>query len=398
MDSLIDDAKTIQDELVWLRHRLHREPEVGLELPRTQEKVLAALDGLPLEITLGASLSSVVAVLRGARPGPAILLRADMDALPITERSGVDYTATGPRMHACGHDLHTTMLVGAARLLAAKADRLAGDVVLMFQPGEEGYDGAGHMIAEGVLDAAGHRAVAAYAIHVASSGTPYGVFRSRPGPMLSGGDMVVVTVLGLGGHGSAPHRAKDPVVAACAMVSALQVMVTRTVDVFDPVVISVGTFHAGTAANIIPDVATFEATVRTFSQATRARVRDAVAATCHGIARAYGLEVEVDYREGYPVTVNDSGEADFLAGTVRDLHGEERFSQLPTPLTAAEDFSRVLDQVPGALVMLGACSSGTDPFSVADNHSPLAIFDDGVLADGAALYAGLALRRLERDR
>ncbi|WP_033291758.1 M20 metallopeptidase family protein [Amycolatopsis jejuensis] len=380
--------------LTGLRHALHREPEVGLALPRTQEKVLAALDGLPLEITTGRALTSITAVLRGASPGPSVLLRADMDALPVTERSGVAYAAEGPRMHACGHDLHTTMLVGAARLLASRRAQISGDVILMFQPGEEGFDGARHMLAEGVLDASGTRPAAAYGLHVIAAGIPNGVVTTRRGPFLAAGDIVRVTVRGAGGHGSAPHRALDPVPAACTMVTELQTMVTRGFDVFDPVVVSVGRFRAGTQYNIIPDVAEFEASIRSFSAAAHLRVKDGFLRVCRNIAAAHGLTVEIEYTEAFPVTSNDDHEAEFVAETAAELLGEERFAWAPQPRMGSEDFSCVLNEVPGAFAMLGACPPGADPAEMANNHAPEAIFDDGVLAGGAALYASLALRRL----
>ena len=207
---LRDDARTMADDLRSLRHALHREPEVGLDLPRTQEKVLEAIDGLPLGVTTGQSLSSVTAVLRGGATGPTVLLRGDMDALPVHEEVDVPFRSeVDDRMHACGHDLHTTMLVGAARLLSSHRDNLAGDVVFMFQPGEEGHDGAGHMLREGVLDAAGAQPTAAYALHVTSSRWPKGTFVTRPGPLLAASDAVAVTVRGKGGHGSAA-RCKPP--------------------------------------------------------------------------------------------------------------------------------------------------------------------------------------------
>ena len=227
--SLIGDAaKALQPELVELRHRLHQRPEIGLDLPQTQAMVLSALDGLGLEITLGKSLSSVTAVLRGAKRGKAVLLRGDMDALPVTENTGVDFSSTiDGAMHACGHDLHTAMLVGAAKLLTAHRNQLEGDVVFMFQPGEEGFDGAGHMIKEGVLDAAGVRVSSAYGMHVGSALIPRGVFTTRPGTMMASADELHVTVRGAGGHGSMPHFAKDPVVVAAQMVGDLQTLVTR---------------------------------------------------------------------------------------------------------------------------------------------------------------------------
>lgn len=393
--SITDDARALQDDLVQLRHELHAEPEVGLKLPRTQEKVLTALDGLSLEVTTGESLTSVTGVLRGGRPGPVVLLRGDMDGLPVTERSGVDYASRiDGAMHACGHDLHTTMLVGAAQLLAARRDELAGDVVFMLQPGEEGWDGAGEMLAEGVLNAAGRRPAAAYALHVTSAMLPHGVFSARPGPTLSASDALTVTVKGAGGHGSAPHLANDPVPAACEMVTALQTLVTRRFDPFDPVVLTVGSFHAGTRRNVIPDLARFEATVRTFSRQSRTRLEGAVVQLVHSIAAAHGLDVEVEYAEEYPLTVTDPAETAFTEKTVGELFGEHRFQPMRNPLTASEDFSRVLDEVPGSFVLLGACRPGEDPAAAPYNHSPLATYDDAVLGDGAALYAHLAARRL----
>ncbi|WP_105968147.1 M20 metallopeptidase family protein [Streptomyces geranii] len=392
--SLCEDARTLQGDLVDLRHRLHREPEIGLDLPRTQETVLRALAGLPLEVTLGRSLSSVTAVLRGYAPGPTVLLRGDMDALPVTERTGLPYAAAADRMHACGHDLHTTMLAGSARLLAAHTDRLAGNVVFMFQPGEEGQDGAGHMLREGVLEAAGQRPVAAYALHVTSSGLPQGMFTTRRGPILAASDTAYVTVRGAGGHGSMPHLARDPIPAACEMVLALQTLVTRCFDVNDPVVVTVGSMHGGTQHNIIPEEVRFEATVRSFSPSACARARDGIVRVVRGVADAHGVEAGIDYQDGYPATVNNAAEAEFVADTVAELHGEERFTWAAHPQPGAEDFSRVLDEIPGSFVALGATPSDADPDSAAYNHSPLAAFDDAVLCDGAALYAHLALRRL----
>ncbi|KAB8164265.1 amidohydrolase [Streptomyces sp. 3MP-14] len=392
--NLLDDARAMSDELVRLRRQLHTIPEIGLQLPRTQEAVLAALDGLPIDVTTGAGLTSVTGVLRGARPGPTVLLRGDMDALPVAERTGLPFAAEADRMHACGHDLHTAMLAGAARLLAAHRDQLAGNILLMFQPGEEGYNGAGHMLAEGLLDATGDRPVAAYALHVLSHSWPAGVFTARGGPAMAASSVLEVTVRGAGGHGSAPHRALDPIPAACEMVTALQTWVSRAFDVFDPVVLTVGRFHAGTATNIIPDDARFAATVRSFSHEARSRLAEGLVAVCEGVAAAHGLGVDARFVEQYPVTVNDVAETAFAADAVRETFGEEWFSPMESPLTGAEDFSRVIDEVPGAMVFLGATPEGADPETAPTNHSPLAAFDESVLARGAALYAELAVRRL----
>jgi amidohydrolase len=392
------DAVAIGGELTRLRRAIHAEPEIGLRLPLTQEKVLAALDGLPLEVTVGSALTSVTAVLRGAGgPGPVVLLRADMDALPVAERTGLDFASRiDGAMHACGHDLHAAMLVGAARLLSARRADLPGSVVFMFQPGEEGCGGARFMIEEGVLDAAGARADAAYALHVASAELPAGVFSSREGPMMAAAEALDITVTGRGGHGSQPHHAADPIPVACEIVTALQVLVTRRFDIFDPVVITVGSFHAGTTNNVIPDEARLQVTIRSFSARSRELARDSAVRLAHETAAAHGLTATTEFIGSYPVTVNDEGEARFAAGVVADVLGEGRFRPQANPMAGAEDFSYVLEEVPGAFIMLGACPPGADPATAPFNHSALAVFDDTVLADGAGLFTELAARRLTR--
>ncbi|MDN3238282.1 M20 metallopeptidase family protein [Glycomyces tritici] len=391
-----EEAAAIAPELIALRRELHRIPEIGLDLPKTQAAVLAALEGLPLEITLGRTSTAVTAVLRGGSPGPVVLLRGDMDALPVTEETGVEYTSEHVgTMHACGHDLHTAGLVGAAKLLSAHRAELAGDVVFMFQPGEEGHDGAGHMIAEGVLEAAGRRADAAYGLHVISDMVPRGVFTTRPGPMMAASSGLFVDVRGKGGHGSRPHATLDPIPVAAEIVTALQSLVTRRFSTFEPIVITVGTFHAGTRHNIIPDNATFEATVRTFSAEALDQVEKESVKLAEDIATAHGLTADVRFEREYPATVNDADEAAFVEATVKDVFGEERYTEMPFPVMGSEDFSRVLEGVPGSYMFYGATILD-DPNEAASNHSPRAAFDDSVLADGAALLAELAVRRMAR--
>jgi amidohydrolase len=395
--ALRDDAKAMQQELVELRHQLHRQPEVGLELPRTQETVLRALDGLGLEVSTGTELTSVTAVLRGGRPGPAVLLRGDMDALPVQEETGLDFSSeVDGVMHACGHDLHTAMLVGAARLLSGHRSELAGDVVFMFQPGEEGLDGAGYMLREGVLDAAGSRVSSAYGMHVMSALHPRGQFTTRPGTLMAASDELRVTVRGSGGHGSAPHLARDPITVAAQLVGDLQTLVTRRFDAFDPVILTVGVFAGGTKRNIIPDEASFQATVRTFSVEARERMRVESVRLCESVAAGYGLEVDAQYIEEYPVTVNDPGHTEFAAGVAAEVFGELRYAPKVHPQSGSEDFSRVLDAVPGCYLFLGA-SPDEDYASSPNNHSPRAQFSDEVLSDGVLLHAELAVRALERD-
>ncbi len=395
-DRLREDALALAPDLVALRRSLHRIPETGLQLPRTQEAVLEALDGLGLEVTTGRELSSVTAVLRGTGEGPVVLLRADMDALPLTEDTGLPFSSElDGAMHACGHDLHTAMLVGAARLLSAHRSELAGDVVFMFQPGEEGWDGAGHMLAEGVLEAAGRPVHSAYGIHVFSSRYPRGTFTSRAGTLMAASGALFVTVHGKGGHGSAPHLGRDPVAAAAEMVTSLQTMVTRRFSIFDPVVVTVGAFHAGTRYNIIPEEAAFQATVRSFSAASQEQMAELAPQLCRSIAAAHGVEVDVEFRPEYPVTVNDAAHTQFVQDVVGEVFGEERFEEMADPIAGAEDFSRVLEEVPGCYVFLGAHTG--DHMEGPDNHSTTATFDDSVLPDGALLHAQLAVRALRRD-
>jgi len=395
--SVRDEAARLAGEVAELRHAIHQEPEIGLDLPKTQDKVLRALEGLPLTVSTGRALSSVTAVLRGGAPGPVVLLRGDMDALLVTEETGLPYASAIPGvMHACGHDQHTAMLAGAARLLCARQAELPGTVIFMFQPGEEGHAGARHMIDEGVLDAAGERPVAAYGLHVTSNRLPCGVFSTRPGPILAAADQITVTVHGRGGHASQPHLAADPIPAACEMVLALQTMVTRKFDVFDPVVITTGSFHAGTTDNVIPDQATFLATARSYSASSRALLADAVPRLITDIASAHGLTADARYSAEYPVTVNDAAEAEFALETITEVFGSGRGVRGEFPIPGAEDFSFVLDEVPGAFVFLGACPPDRDPATAPTNHSAVATFDDAALAEGTALYAELALRRLAR--
>lgn len=394
MSDIATAAEAIQPELVKLRHAIHQEPEIGLDLPKTQAKILAAIDGLGLEISTGKSLSSVTAVLRGNNSNKSVLLRADMDALPVTELADLPFKSQiNGAMHACGHDLHVSMLIGAVKLLVANKEKLNGDVVFMFQPGEEGYDGAGHMIKEGVLKASGKKADATYGIHVMSAGIPTGSFTTKPGTMMASSDELHVTVVGMGGHGSQPHTAKDPIPVAAEMISALQLMITRSFNAFDPVVITVGQFHAGTKANIIPDTAEFQATMRTFSKESRERVQAETVRLCKSIAEGYGLTAEVRVVEQYPVTANNPNHAEFVGQVAQDLFGEAGYLEMPYPIAGAEDYSRVLEEVPGSYVFLGA--SVEKDFAKAEvNHSPRAQFADGVMHRGTALLSELAIRSL----
>jgi hippurate hydrolase len=395
--TLHSDVDEITPEIVELRHRLHRRPEIGLQLPETQATLLDALDGLGLELSVGKSVTSITGVLRGGRStGQAVLLRADMDALPVQELTGLPYSSEiDGVMHACGHDMHMAMLVAGARVLSQQRESLEGDVVFMFQPGEEGWDGAQSMIDEGVLTAAGPTVGAAFGMHVRSGSTANGVFTTRGGIMMASSSRLRVTVRGRGGHGSTPQFGRDPIAALAAMITSLQTMVTRRFDIFDPVVLTVGMVQGGTRNNIIPDTAEFQATVRTFSHRNGDLIGEYITEVCEGIAKSLGLEVDVEYIREYPATVNDAASASFVAGVIGDLFGEDQFEVMEHPESGSEDFSRVLQAVPGSYMMLGA-SVFDDYANAPTNHSPLAQFDDAVMSRGALVHAELAIRSLAR--
>jgi amidohydrolase len=385
-----DAARTVD-----LRRRLHRQPEIGLHLPKTQAIVLEAFADLPIEVTTGSSTSSVVGVLRGARPGPTYLLRGDMDALPVHEDTGLDFASEVPGvMHACGHDTHVAMLLGAARLLSERRDALAGQVVFMVQPGEEGYHGARFMLEEGLLDAVPEAPVTgAFALHISTMWRS-GTINVRPGPMMASADQWTVTVHGRGGHASTPHLAADPVPVAAEIILALQSMVTRRTDVFDPAVVTVGHLEAGQTDNVIPETALVHGTIRTLSPERRADVLASVQRVGEHVALAHDMTAEFVHVEGYPVTVNDADVAAQVTATAAALLGEQSSAVMPVPLMGAEDFSYVLERVPGAMAFLGACPPELDPATAPGNHSNYVRFDEDALPNGVAMYAQMALQAL----
>jgi amidohydrolase len=389
---ILEAAASVHDDVVALRRRIHQHPEIGLTLPRTQAAVLEALDGLGLEVQTGTRTTSVTARLTGRRPGRTILLRADMDALPMPEDTGLPFASeVAGAMHACGHDTHVAMLAGAARILARQRDALAGSVVFMFQPGEEGYHGARVMLEEGLLDGAAPPA-GAFAMHVTTRHAA-GVITARPGPAMASGDTIRVVVRGRGGHASAPHDCLDPIPVACEIVQAFQTLVTRGLNVFDPAVLTIAKIEAGTTRNVIPETATLLGTVRTVSEATRTRARDGIRRVAEGIAAAHGAVAEVELTGGYPVTVNDADFAGFVLETAREVLGPERAQPLAHPLMGSEDFSYVLQRVPGAMVNLGTRPESGPAFP---NHSNRMVVNESALTAGVAMHVAVALRFLER--
>lgn len=393
-DTLTEEARDRLDDAVELRRTLHRHPELGLELPFTQERVLEALDGLPLTVTLGESTTSVTALLEGEQPGPTILLRGDMDALPLSEDAAVEFVSSiDGNMHACGHDLHTAMLAGSAHVLADHRRDLKGRVLFMFQPGEEGFGGARVMLEEGLLDRSTSAIDAAFAIHV-TTWLPNGIVALRSGPLMASADVLRIRVTGKGGHASAPHLALDPIPIACEIVQAIQTMVTRKVDPFDPAVVTVAQITAGTTNNVIPETATIVGTIRAVSERTRDLVHANLQRLAEGIASAHGLEATVAIEPGYPVTINDHGAASFVSTVASELLGERSVVTMPAPVMGAEDWSYVLQRVPGAMAFLGACPPALDPRTAPSNHSNRVVFDESAMTSGIALYSAVALRHL----
>jgi hippurate hydrolase len=389
-DDILSQAEALLPLAVELRRTLHRHPEVGLPLPRTRQTVLEALEGLPLRVDLHRTTGGVVAVLEGASDGPTVLLRGDMDALPMPEDTGLAFASETGAMHACGHDLHTAMLVGAIHLLAGRRGELSGRVMFMFQPGEEGEHGARWMLDEGMLESVTPGPTRAFAIHVLTT-LPSGVVGMRAGPLLAAADEIVVTVTGRGGHASMPHLAADPIPVACEIVTAIQIALTRSIPVFDPGVITFGHLSAGSAHNVIPEAAVLNGTIRSLSETTRQALHALVRRVADGVAAAHGLSADVELRFGYPATINDPGVIESTHQLATDLFGADRVRLLADPLMGAEDWSYVLQRVPGMMALLGACPAHLDPATAPYNHSNRVDFDERAMVAGMALYAGFAL-------
>jgi len=395
MQQLLDAADAVLPDTVALRRRIHAEPELGLELPRTQAAILDALDGLGLDLTTGASVSSVVADLRGAEPGPTLLLRADMDALPMPEDTGVDFASiVEGAMHACGHDAHVAMLVGAARVLVSERASLAGTIRFAFQPGEEGFAGARFMIEDGVLDAP--RVDAAFALHVAPN-LPSGSIWTRGGPLMASADVIDVRVTGKGGHASSPYLGKDPIPVAAEIIQALQAFVTRRIDAFDPVVVTVTYLRAGTTTNVIPEDVHLRGTLRAVSPGGRRRAQEGIERVAGGIAAAHEMDAAVQIEPGYPPTVNDEDFAAFTLEVATDLLGAPNAGRMPAPIMGAEDFSYVLEQRPGALAFLGVCPPGTRPADAHSCHSNRMQIDEDAMRTGIAMHCAMAHRFSRRS-
>jgi hippurate hydrolase len=393
MDFLAE-AKAMLPQAVALRRRIHAKPELGLHNPITAAAVEEHLAGLDVEIARGKSTSGLIVSLAGKRKGKTILLRGDTDALPMPEDTGLPFASeVAGRMHACGHDAHTSMLVQAAHLLHRHRDDLAGTVKFMFQPGEEGFHGARHMIADGMIDA-DPKPDAAFAIHIIPN-IKAGILAGKAGPMMASADRWTILVKGRGGHASAPHDAVDPMPAAFEIGLALQNMVTRRHNVFDPVVVTVARVAGGTTNNVIPELVELEGTLRTTSPGARQAAHDNIRRVATHVAAAHLCAAEVTIEEGYPVTVNDAGFVDFARHVARDVAGDKGFIEMAAPVMGAEDFSYVLQRIPGCMFVLGVMPTERDASGqIAPVHSNRMMLNEDAMATGIAMHVAVATKFL----
>ncbi|MHB1487726.1 MAG: M20 metallopeptidase family protein [Acidimicrobiales bacterium] len=388
-EALHKEVMAILGDVVQLRRAVHAEPEVGLHLPLTQGKVLDALGKLDLQVRVGTGTSFVVATLQGRAGGGCVVLRADMDALGVAEQSGLPYSSTFEgRMHACGHDAHLAMLVGAAKVLAARRTAFDGSVVFFFEVGEEGCHGARVALEEGLLEEVPYPA-AAFAVHVAPS-LPAGMIATRPGTMMAAS--AIVRFVSRGAHAAFPHRSVDPVPAACQVVSTLPTLISREVDVASPAVSSVTSMETSShRANVIPDEDRAIATLRTVSEGDAERLSARASEGVRVVGKAMGAPGDVEVTLAYPPTSNDPEVARLVLDVAGRLAGREAVLELAAPWATSEDFGYVLQSVPGALALLGVGTPGEEATELC---SPRFRIDEDALATGIALHAAFALEVL----
>ncbi len=395
---LLSEAKNYAEALSDIRRELHAIPEFGLVLPKTQQCILAAIEGLG-EVTLGASLNSIALVIRGGKPGPTVLLRADMDALAVVEETGEQFASTNGFMHACGHDLHMAGAIGAARLLHTHRAELAGDALIWWQPGEEGHHGADVMIEEGMLEVSGSRPVAAYGIHVFTK-MPLGAVATKSGPLMASAGDLLIELTGSGGHGSMPWLSRDPIAPLLEIATALPQLIAKRFDAFDPVIVNIGWLRAGDTAttNVIPDTAALGATVRTFSKGNAQHLQQLVPELVNSIAASYGVSARVEFGRSTKVVVNSSAAVERVRRVTEAMLGSGSFETLEHPIPGGEDFASILEEVGGAFVFVGACPPELDWQTAPSNHSARARFDDAVLPQVAAMLAGFAFEQLSDSK
>ena len=377
-------------DVIAIRRDLHRHPELGFEERRTAALVATRLRGLGYEVSEGIGITGVVGVLRGARPGKTVLLRADMDALPIEEESGAGYASqTRGTMHACGHDGHVAILLGAAALIARRREEVAGTVVLCFQPAEEGKGGAKAMIEDGVLERFGVER--AYGLHLASAFAT-GLVGLREGAFYASSDSIEITIEGAGGHGAAPHLSVDPIYVAGAFIVAVQQIVARQIDPLAPAVVTIGAVHAGTTHNVIPSRATLLGTVRAFDPEVRNQLAERIERVLRGVCESSGATYNFGYLRRYPVTSNDAGQTRYVRALAAAELGAARVVEAPK-LMGAEDFSFFAERVPACFFAVGANGG---PESAFPHHHAKFDIDERALETGVRMMTALALDAPEK--
>ncbi len=383
-------APNVMAEVLATRHHLHRFPEIGLSEFKTSDYVAEQLTALGYEVTRGLAKTGVVATLRNGTSDRSIGIRADFDALPILEETGLPYASEIPGvMHACGHDGHTAMLLGAAKILAERRN-FDGVIHLIFQPAEENFGGARIMIEDGLFDRFPCDAV--FALHNDPE-IPFGHIALREGPIMAAVDECKITVNGRGGHGAEPQSTADPIVCGASIVMALQTIVSRNIHPLDPTVITVGGFHAGAASNVIPERAEMVLSIRSFDPKVRDQLESRIRAVAEGQAASYGMGVTIDYERGYDPTVNHKAETDFVRDLAVSFAGNDKVYDLPRPMMGSEDFAYMLAKRPGSYFFLGTQRTPNDP----PLHHPRYDFNDDILPVGTTLWVELAERYLSRS-
>ncbi|MCF1484746.1 MULTISPECIES: M20 aminoacylase family protein [Rhizobium/Agrobacterium group] len=377
-------------DVVEIRRYLHQHPELGLSEFHTSDYVAGKLEAMGYEVTRGLARTGIVATLRNGTSQRSLGLRADFDALPITEETGLDYASLTPGlMHACGHDGHTAMLLGAAGILAERRN-FDGVVHLIFQPAEENFGGARLMIEDGLFERFPCDAV--FGLHN-DPGIAFGHFAFREGPIMASVDECKITVIGRGGHGAEPQSTSDPIVAGASIIMALQTIASRNIHPLDPVVVTVGAFHAGAASNVIPERADMVLTIRSFDDHVRDELENRVRAIAEGQAASYGMTVEIDYERGYPATVNHKAETDYVRDLARRFAGEGKVFDMPRPTMGGEDFAYMLQEKPGTYFFLGTKRTENDP----PLHHPRYDFNDDIIPTGTAFWVDLVESRLKLE-
>jgi len=384
-----DKSAKLFDWLVEIRRDLHEHPEIGMEEIRTSAKVAEALERLGLDVKTGIGATGVVGLLKGGSPGRTIAIRADMDALPITEETGLPFASKNKGvMHACGHDGHVAMALGAAQMLSEVRGDIRGDVKFIMQPAEENYGGARDLVEEGVLE--NPKVDAIIALHI-DTGAGVGKLVIKSGPIGASADVFMISINGTGGHGSEPQACVDPIHVAAHAITAIQTMIPRTLDARDPVVVSVCSIQGGTAFNIIPDSVHFGGTVRTLSGERHAEMPKKLEDIVRGVTSTFGATFDFTYIHGAPVTANEPGMTMLMRGTANELWGTESVIEMEKPHMGSEDYSYYLQKVPGAMGMLGARKDGEIPHP---SHHPKFDFDERCLPLGAELLAATAVKFL----